>query len=67
MFCRGEETLATELNDEIQVLEKRANHLDKVRTSSIQSISYINNRNRKLNVLEAEKAIKEEVIYFIII
>lgn len=34
--------------------------MDKRRTSSIQLISYINNRNRKKNVEEAEKAIIEE-------
>lgn len=38
-------------------LEDRANHLDKMRTSTISSISYINDRNRKRNVEEAEKAI----------
>lgn len=41
-------------------LEERANALDKRRTSSIQLISYINDRNRKKNVEEAEKAILEE-------
>lgn len=44
----------------LQELEERANELDKRRTSSIQLISYINNRNRKKNVEEAEKAIIEE-------
>lgn len=44
----------------MQELEERANELDKRRTSSIQLISYINNRNRKKNVEEAEKAIIEE-------
>lgn len=41
-------------------MEERANELDKKRTSSISLISYINNRNRKKNVEEAEKAIIEE-------
>jgi len=45
---------------QIQDLEDRANELDKRRTSSISLISYINNRNRKKNVEEAEKAIIEE-------
>lgn len=53
--------MVLELNAKIQELEERANQLDKTRTSSIQSISYINNRNRKLNVETAEKAIMEEV------
>lgn len=58
---RGDDELALDLNMKIQELEERANQLDKTRTSSIQSISYINNRNRKLNVEAAEKAIMEEV------
>ncbi|CAB3232685.1 unnamed protein product [Arctia plantaginis] len=58
---RGDDETVIELNAKIQELEERANQLDKTRTSSIQSISYINNRNRKLNVETAEKAIMEEV------
>ncbi|XP_063543338.1 RNA polymerase-associated protein Rtf1 isoform X1 [Cydia strobilella] len=58
---RGDEEIVFDLNAKIQELEERANHLDKTRTSSIQSISYINNRNRKMNVESAEKAIMEEV------
>ncbi|XP_063835386.1 RNA polymerase-associated protein Rtf1 [Ostrinia nubilalis] len=58
---RGDDELVMDLNAKIQELEERASHLDKTRTSSIQSISYINNRNRKLNVETAEKAIMEEV------
>ncbi|XP_068624374.1 RNA polymerase-associated protein Rtf1-like [Battus philenor] len=58
---RGDDELVMELNGKIQELEDRASQLDKTRTSSIQSISYINNRNRKLNVETAEKAIMEEV------
>ncbi|CAH0598767.1 unnamed protein product [Chrysodeixis includens] len=58
---RGDDEVVMELNAKIQELEERASQLDKTRTSSIQSISYINNRNRKLNVETAEKAIMEEV------
>ncbi|XP_045507816.1 RNA polymerase-associated protein Rtf1 [Colias croceus] len=58
---RGDEELVMDLNAKIQELEDRASQLDKTRTSSIQSISYINNRNRKLNVETAEKAIMEEI------
>ncbi|KAJ8706153.1 hypothetical protein PYW07_010930 [Mythimna separata] len=58
---RGDDETVVELNAKIQELEERASQLDKTRTSSIQSISYINNRNRKLNVETAEKAIMEEV------
>lgn len=58
---RGDHEHAAELNLRINELEERANILDRTRTSSIQSISYINNRNRKLNVETAEKAIMEEL------
>ncbi|XP_037293752.1 RNA polymerase-associated protein Rtf1 isoform X2 [Manduca sexta] len=58
---RGDDELVMELNAKLEELEERASLLDKTRTSSIQSISYINNRNRKLNVEAAEKAIMEEV------
>ncbi|VVC94530.1 unnamed protein product [Leptidea sinapis] len=57
---RGDDELVMDLNAKLQELEDRASQLDKTRTSSIQSISYINNRNRKLNVETAEKAIMEE-------
>lgn len=57
---RGEDETAKDLNIQIQELEERANELDKRRSSSISLISYINNRNRKRNVEEAEKAILEE-------
>uniref|UniRef100_A0A1B0EYI4 Uncharacterized protein n=1 Tax=Phlebotomus papatasi TaxID=29031 RepID=A0A1B0EYI4_PHLPP len=58
---RGDEETVRELNGQIRELEERANELDKKRSSSISSISYINDRNRKRNVEEAEKAIMEEV------
>lgn len=58
---RGEDALARELNTQIQELEERASTLDKKRSSSISLISYINDRNRKLNIEDAEKAIKEEI------
>jgi len=57
---RGEDAKAEELQHEIQELDERAKELDKLRSSSISSISYINERNRKKNVEEAEKAILEE-------
>lgn len=59
--CRGDDTTATKLNLELSELEERASELDKMRTVTISSISYINDRNRKKNVEEAEKAIMEEV------
>lgn len=59
-LSRGDEDLARELTQKITELEERATELDKLRTSSISSISYINDRNRKRNVEEAEKAIMAE-------
>lgn len=58
---RGEDDLARDLTIQIEELEEKASELDKKRSSSISLISYINNRNRKRNVEEAEKAIKEEI------
>ncbi|XP_011298403.1 RNA polymerase-associated protein Rtf1 [Fopius arisanus] len=58
--CRGDDTTASRLNLELSELEERASQLDKMRTATISSISYINDRNRKKNVEEAEKAIMEE-------
>lgn len=58
---RGEDELARDLNTQIQELEERAGYLDKRRSSSISLISYINDRNRKRNVEDAEKAIMEEI------
>lgn len=60
-MLRGDDEIAAELSLEIKELEERANELDKRRSSTISLISYINDRNRKRNVLEAEKAIMEEV------
>lgn len=56
----GQEETVNDISQRLLELEERANELDKRRTSSIQLISYINNRNRKKNVEEAEKAIIEE-------
>lgn len=55
--CRGDDATASRLNQELSELEERASELDKMRTATISSISYINDRNRKKNVEEAEKAI----------
>ena len=59
-LLRGEDDLAKEITTQLQDLEERANVLDKRRSSSIELIGYINNRNRKKNIFEAEKAIMEE-------
>lgn len=60
-FSRGDEEQARDVDRKIQELEERATELDRMRTSTISSISYINDRNRKRNVEEAEKAIMEEL------
>ena len=58
---RGEDDTANDITSKIQELEERANELDKRRQSSIGLISYINDRNRKMNIEDAEKAIIEEI------
>lgn len=57
----GDVIKAAELQEELNQLEERATKLDRLRTSTISSISYINDRNRKRNVEEAEKAILAEL------
>ncbi|KAL1124290.1 hypothetical protein AAG570_002058, partial [Ranatra chinensis] len=58
---KGDYDEARKIQQQLTELEERANELDKLRTSTISSISYINDRNRKRNVEEAEKAILEEL------
>nr|CAD7438659.1 unnamed protein product [Timema bartmani] len=60
-LAKGDELEAGQIQQRLHELEERAEELDKMRTSTISSISYINDRNRKKNVEEAEKAIMEEV------
>lgn len=48
------------LQSELEELEERAQELDKMRSKGLSAISYINERNRKKNIIEAEKAIVEE-------
>ncbi|TMW46675.1 hypothetical protein DOY81_008245, partial [Sarcophaga bullata] len=59
-MLRGDYELSQDLSQQIEELESRASELDKRRSSSISLISYINDRNRKRNVEDAEKAILEE-------
>jgi RNA polymerase-associated protein RTF1 len=56
-FFRGDEIVVGDMDKKISELEERASELDKARTQTIQSISYINDRNRKRNVERAEEAI----------
>ncbi|XP_028417681.1 RNA polymerase-associated protein RTF1 homolog [Dendronephthya gigantea] len=48
------------LQSELDELEERAQELDKQRSRGLSAISYINERNRKKNIVEAEKAIVAE-------
>jgi hypothetical protein len=57
LLISGEDEKVAKLTSLIHDLDERATELDKARTSTISSISYINERNRKKNVEEAEKAI----------
>ncbi|XP_030374033.1 RNA polymerase-associated protein Rtf1 [Scaptodrosophila lebanonensis] len=59
-MLRGDYDIAQDLGQQIEELESRASELDKKRSSSLSLISYINDRNRKRNVEDAEKAIMEE-------
>lgn len=58
---KGEDALVEELNEKLSELEDKANSLDKRRSATISSISYINERNRKDNVDKAERAILAEI------
>ncbi|XP_064623065.1 RNA polymerase-associated protein RTF1 homolog isoform X2 [Lineus longissimus] len=59
--AEGNEEKIEEVKKELGDLEERAVELDRRRTSNINSISYINERNRRRNLDEAEKAIMEEM------
>nr|XP_058951031.1 RNA polymerase-associated protein RTF1 homolog [Pocillopora verrucosa] len=52
---------AEKLRGELDDLEEKAQQLDKVRSKNLSAISYINERNRKRNIVEAEKAAAEEM------
>lgn len=54
---RGKVEDVLKIEQLLSELEERANHLDKMRPSTISSISYINYRNCKQNVENAEKVI----------
>ena len=56
----GNQEEVEKLDQKLADLEERAEDLDRKRTSSIASIALINDRNRKSNILRAEKAIKIE-------
>ena len=61
----GDHERASELDSQLLELEAKAEDAEKRRyeggASSISAVSFINNRNRKNNVIKAEMAIKEEI------
>lgn len=56
----GDHEKSQQLQTELDELEERADLLDKQRSQSINSISYINQRNRLRNQIEKEEALKVE-------
>jgi len=58
---QGDDERAKEVEQKLNELEDRAEELDKKRTSTISSVSLINDRNRKANVQKAEQAIEIEI------
>ena len=50
-----------EIQQQLADVEGKAEELDKQRSKGLTAISYINERNRKRNVVEAEKALAEEL------
>lgn len=57
----GNDVEAGKITQRLLELEERAEELDKKRTHSIGHVALINHRNRKANILKAEKAIQEEM------
>ena len=61
----GDHEKASELDSQLLELEAKAEEAEKRRyeggASSVAAVSFINNRNRKNNVLKAELAIKEDI------
>jgi len=58
----GNQEEVERLDEKLAELEERAEDLDRQRTSSISAISLINDRNRKNNILRAERANKSEAL-----
>lgn len=57
----GNQEEVERLDQKLADHEERAEELDRKRTSTIATISLINDRNRKNNIIRAEKNIKSEV------
>ncbi|RUS79876.1 hypothetical protein EGW08_012354 [Elysia chlorotica] len=56
----NDQARSLKLAQELEDLEERAVELDRRRSSKINSISYINQRNRDRNLVEAENALRED-------
>jgi len=56
----GDIEKAADLQKQLDEIEKRAEELDNKRTSTISSISLVNDRNRKNNIARAYTGIKQE-------
>ena len=56
----GDTKLVEEVEQKLAELEERAEDLDKKRSGTLSNITFINDRNRKLNIERAEKGIKQE-------
>lgn len=58
----GDFTKLRKVKEELEELEDRAEMLDKKRAGTLSNVSFINERNRKKNVYDVEKAAIEESI-----
>ena len=56
----GDTKLVEEVEQKLAELEERAEDLDKKRCGTLSNITFINDRNRKLNIERAEQGIKLE-------
>ncbi|XP_078673826.1 RNA polymerase-associated protein RTF1 homolog isoform X1 [Branchiostoma floridae x Branchiostoma belcheri] len=57
----GDTDKAKVLSDKLEELEERAEELNRLRQKNISAISYINQRNRERNLVQAEEAFKTEM------
>lgn len=57
----GNQTQSKNIAQELEALEERATELDRVRSAKINSISYINQRNRNQNLIDSDIAFKQEL------
>ncbi|XP_059551942.1 RNA polymerase-associated protein RTF1 homolog [Myotis daubentonii] len=56
----GDQDKAKQIQDQLNELEKRAEALHRQWTKNMSAISYINQRNRKWNIVKSEKALVAE-------